>query len=85
MPTQAARRANLRVVIEQLEQDGLSSREAQAHFLGEAVTARRLQAMLEGAYIDALFAGHIEHVLFKPRGWMSKEPSASGLLEPDEA
>jgi hypothetical protein len=44
------------------------TRANQAGFLENAVTAIELQAMLDGAHIDALFAGHVEHVLFKPSG-----------------
>ncbi|MGF6492778.1 hypothetical protein ABIE56_000935 [Luteibacter sp. 621] len=71
MPTQAARLAKLRAVITVLEREGMSSRKAQARYLGNVVTPRRLQAMLDGGRIDALFAAHVEHVLLKPRGWMS--------------
>lgn len=72
MPTQAARLAKLRAVIALLEREGLSSRRAQAQFLGNVVTPRRLQAMLDGGHINTLFAAHVEHVLSKPRGWMSE-------------
>lgn len=72
MPVQAARLANLRSVIRLLEEDGLATRDSQAAFLENAVTAFKLQAMLDGARIETLFAEHVEHVLFKPRGWMSK-------------
>ncbi|WP_369927442.1 hypothetical protein [Xanthomonas sp. NCPPB 2632] len=71
MPIQTARRANLKALIDQLEADDVSTRQAQAVYLGRSVTARKLQAMLDGSHIDSLFAGHIEHVLLKPRGWMS--------------
>jgi hypothetical protein len=37
------------------------------------VTAKRLEAMLAGAYIPTLVAAHIEHVMFKPKGWMSTD------------
>lgn len=72
MPVQAARLANLRSILRLLEEDGLATRESQAAFLETAVTAYKLQAMLDGARIDTLFAEHVEHVLFKPRGWMSE-------------
>jgi hypothetical protein len=73
MKVQTARLNNLRAVIRLLEQDGLASREGQAVYLGRAVTARKLQAMLDGAHIHVLFAEHVEHALFKPRGWMSQQ------------
>lgn len=76
MPIQAARLANLRDVIRLLEQDGLSTREAQVLFLGSPVTEFKLQAMLDGARIDTLFSEHVEHVLFKPSGWMSELPAS---------
>lgn len=79
MPVQAARRANLRTVIRLLEEDGLITRTSQAAFLENAVTAFKLQAMLDGARIETLFAEHVEHVLFKPRGWMSECHSAEAL------
>jgi hypothetical protein len=72
MCVQAARRANLRNVIHLLELDGLSCREAQVQFLNNPVTAYKLQSMLDGAHIPTLFSTHVEHVLFKPRGWMSE-------------
>ena len=71
MPVQAARLANLRSVIRLLEAEGLVTRQSQADYLDNAVTASRLQAMLDGSHIHTLFAEHVEHVLFKPRGWMS--------------
>jgi hypothetical protein len=77
MPVQAARLANLRTVIRLLEEDGLLTRASQAEFLQNAVTAFKLQAMLDGAHIDASFADHVEHVLFNPRGWMSEAHSAT--------
>jgi hypothetical protein len=76
MPVQAARLANLHIVIRLLKEDGLVTRESQAAFLENAVTAFKLQAMLDGAHIDALFSEHVEHVLFKPRGWMNECHSA---------
>ncbi len=72
MPVQAARRANLRSIICLLEEDGLVTRQSQVEYLDSPVTASRLQAMLDGSHIHALFAEHVEHVLFKPRGWMSE-------------
>jgi 16S rRNA U516 pseudouridylate synthase RsuA-like enzyme len=72
MPVQAARLANLRSVIRLLEAEGLVTRQSQADYLDNAVTASRLQAMLDGSHIHTLFAEHVEHVLFKPRGWMSE-------------
>jgi hypothetical protein len=72
MPVQTARLANLRSVVRLLEQDGLVSRQAQVEFLGNTVTVMKLQAMLEGAHIGAMFAEHVEYALFKPRGWMSE-------------
>jgi hypothetical protein len=72
MPFQAARHVNLCTVIRLLEQDGLVTREAQVEFLGNPVTAFKLQAMLEGAWISPMFAERVEHVLFKPRGWASE-------------
>lgn len=72
MPFQAARHANLCDVIRLLEQDGLVTREAQVQFLGNPVTAFKLQAMLDGGWIGPMFAERVEHVLSKPRGWMSE-------------
>jgi len=72
MTVQTARLENLRSVIRLLEEDGFGTRQAQVAYLGNAVTAVKLQAMLDGSHIDALFADHVEHVLFKPRGWMSE-------------
>jgi hypothetical protein len=71
MPTQAIRRAKLREALQELEREGYATREAQALYIGGSATARRLDAMLGGADIPVLFATHVEHVLFKPRGWMS--------------
>lgn len=79
MPVQAARRANLRLVIRLLEEDGLVTRESQVDYLDNAVTASRLQAMLDGSHIHTLFAEHVEHVLFKPRGWMSEAHAPEAL------
>ena len=79
MPVQAARLANLRSVIRLLEEEGLVTRQSQADYLDNAVTASRLQAMLDGSHIHTLFAEHVEHVLFKPRGWMSECHSAEAL------
>ena len=71
MSVQNARRINLQRVLDQLERDGYATREAQALYIGGSATARRLDAMLAGADIAVLLATHVEHVLFKPRGWMS--------------
>jgi hypothetical protein len=79
MPVQVVRRANLRSIIRLLEEDGLVTRESQAIFLENAVTAFKLQAMLDGARIDTLFAEHVEHVLLKPRGWMSETHGQEAL------
>jgi len=35
--------------------------------------------MLDGSHIHALFAEHVEYVLFKPRGWMSEAHSEEVL------
>ena len=78
MPSQAIRRANLRAILHRLASEGYGTREAQALYLGRAVTPNRLEAMLAGAEIPALFAAHVEHVLFKPKGWMS-EPHPDGV------
>jgi len=90
MHTQSIRHVNLTKILEQLESEGYISRESQALYLGGAVTAGRLESMLAGADIPALFASRIEHVMFKPKGWMSTPdttntpgrehtPSPSGL------
>ena len=71
MPTQSIRRTNLRRVLDDLARNGYSTRESQAVYLGRSVTARRLDAMLNGAEIPAFFAAALEHALFKPRGWLS--------------
>jgi hypothetical protein len=75
MSVQNARRINLQRALDQLERDGYTTREAQALYIGGSATARRLDAMLGGGDIPVLFATHIEHVLFKPRGWMSHLPA----------
>jgi len=72
MDLQAIRRSNLRTVLANLERDGYVTREAQALFLGSSVAASRLDSMLAGGYITAMFVNHVEHTLFKPRGWMSQ-------------
>src|SRR6187402_1278151 len=58
--------------------------QSQAAFPENAVTAYKLQAMLDGARIDTMCAEHVEHILFKPRGWMSEPHSAEtfGIDEP---
>jgi hypothetical protein len=83
MPVQAARLANLRSVIRLLEEEGLVTRQSQADYLDNAVPASRLQAMLDGSHIHTLFAEHVEHVLFKPRGWMSEahDPETLDIAE----
>lgn len=81
MSVQHARLENLRAVVLELEAAGHASREAQAAFLGGAVTPRCLQAMLDGAHIHALFAGHLEFILRKPRGWMSRCHEGDGIAE----
>ena len=72
MPIQTARFANLRRIIDALEQRGFLCRQSQANFLGTAASARALQSMLDGVPIPLLFAEHVEHLLSKPRGWMSQ-------------
>ncbi|WP_036114433.1 MULTISPECIES: hypothetical protein [Luteibacter] len=72
MTTQLHRHANLRTILTELEREGYTTREAQALYLGRVVTPARLDSMLAGADIPTLVAAHIEHVLFKPRGWMSE-------------
>jgi hypothetical protein len=71
MPTQAIRRAKLHEALQELKREGHATREAQALYIGGSATARRLDAMLGGADIPVLFVTHVEHVLFKPKGWMS--------------
>jgi len=75
MQVQNNRRKNLIDVLNQLEQEGLATREAQAVYLGGAVSASRLQLMVNGAHISVFFALSAEHALFKPRGWLSKAHS----------
>ncbi|MGE7136353.1 hypothetical protein ACQKIE_01870 [Luteibacter sp. NPDC031894] len=69
MPVQHARHINLRAVLAQLEREGISGYEDQAHHLGN-VTAQRLASMDQGAPIDVLFAEHVEWALNRRRGWM---------------
>ena len=79
MHTQRVRHVKLVQILEQLASEGYCSRESQALYLGGAVTARRLEAMLAGADIPALFASRIEHVMFKPKGWMSETQATDAL------
>ena len=84
MRTQDARHTKLIEILKQLEREGYCSRESQALYLGGSVTARRLEAMLAGADVPALFASRIEHVMFKPKGWMS-QPLGADVTEPEES
>jgi hypothetical protein len=59
------------------------TRASQAAFLENVVAAIKLQAMLDGAHIETLFSEHVEHVLFRPSGWMS-EYHIKEALELDE-
>lgn len=84
MHTQRFRHVKLVEILEQLAREGYCSRESQALYLGGAVTARRLESMLAGADVPALFASRIEHVMFKPKGWMS-QPLGTDATEPEES
>jgi hypothetical protein len=78
MTVQSIRLANLRALVRKLVKEGLATREAQAEFLGNAASAYGLQKMLDGGAIPLLFAEHVEHVMFKPRGWMSENHEVIG-------
>ncbi|MET0936889.1 MAG: hypothetical protein ABWX83_12915 [Luteibacter sp.] len=80
MSVQSARLENLRALVRQLEEAGCVTRAEQARYLGCATTARRLQTMLDGGHIHSLFAGHVDFVLAKPRGWFSTCQGARSSL-----
>lgn len=77
MPVQSIRRANLHKIVQQLEHAGFGSRELQVLYLGRPVSARKLQAMLDGARIESMFAEHVEFVMERPRGWLSHAHEAT--------
>lgn len=73
MPVQAIRLANLQALIQSFEHLGVTGRDAQAALLGCATTGFKLQSMLEGTPVPALFASRVEHSLCKPRGWLDEQ------------
>jgi hypothetical protein len=70
MPIQTARHSNLSRLLRWLEEHGVVGAAAQAAFLGNAVTAHRLESMAAGSEVPVLFARHIEVFLHLPRNWM---------------
>lgn len=70
MPIQTARHSNLRRLILWLEEHGVVGMAAQAAFLGNTLTAHRLESMVSGSEVSVLFARHIEVFLHLPRNWM---------------
>jgi hypothetical protein len=79
MPIQRIRHNNLDRVLRWLEEHQVVGWDAQTQYLGNPVTARRLETMASGADIPVLVARHIEVVLGLPRNWMddSDAPRAS--------
>lgn len=71
LPLQLRRLANLRRLIEQLQREGLRTRDAQADALG-GLTAERLDAFLAGAPVTDALAREIEWIMHRPRRWLDE-------------
>jgi hypothetical protein len=70
MPVQRARHVQLTRILQWMGEGQIVTWEDRVHYLGNPVTARRLEIMAQGGEIPVLVARHIEVVLGLPRGWM---------------
>lgn len=72
MSRQLVRRAKLTRALRFLSVSGIDTFEAQARYLGNAIGAQRLEAMVNGSYINTWFARCLEHAMGLSRGWMDE-------------
>jgi len=75
MSRQDIRRARLQRALQYLSASGIDTFETQARHLGNAIGGARLEAMVNGSYINTWFARCVEHSMGLTKGWMD---------EPDE-
>lgn len=68
---QLCRRANLRTLTEDLEQEGLETLYSKAKFLG--ISAENLRDMLRGAHIDCNTSRTVEDASNRRRGWLDDD------------
>jgi hypothetical protein len=82
MPVQRVRHAQLARILQWMTEGDIVTWEARVDYLGNPVTAKRLEIMAQGGEIPVLVARHIEVVLGLPREWMDDtEADASSLGE----
>jgi hypothetical protein len=70
---QTRRRANLRHLIQSLEEEGVQSASAQAAILAN-MTGPQLQALMDGDAISYTLAREIEWAMNRPSGWLDRDP-----------
>jgi hypothetical protein len=83
MPVQRARHVQLNRILQWMAEGRLDTWEDRVDYLGNPVTAKRLEIMANGGEVPVLVARHIEVVLGLPRGWMDDtQPDTDWLGEP---
>jgi hypothetical protein len=70
---QTRRRANLRHLIQSLNDEGIQSWSAQAAIFAN-MTGPQLQALMEGDPISDALAREIEWAMHRPSGWLDRPP-----------
>ncbi|WP_285404641.1 hypothetical protein [Luteibacter sp. ME-Dv--P-043b] len=80
MPIQIARHAQLARILQWMTEGDIVTWEARVDYLGNPVTAKRLEIMAQGGEIPVLVARHIEVVLGLPREWLDDTQADAGWL-----
>ncbi|HXS18995.1 MAG TPA: hypothetical protein VN764_17475 [Polyangiaceae bacterium] len=70
---QTRRRANLRHLIQSLDEEGVQSVDAKAAIVAN-MTGRQLQGLMEGDTISDTLAREIEWGMNRPNGWLDRQP-----------
>ncbi len=70
---QTRRRANLRHLIQSLENEGIQSWSAQADLLAN-ISGPELQNVMQGANVSDVLAREIEWSMHRPEGWLDRQP-----------
>jgi len=67
---QCARRANLRLLLNELRREGIACREARARMLG--IPAEEFGRIVRGAPVSDRLARDVEWAMNRPRGWLDR-------------
>jgi len=70
---QTRRRANLRHLIQSLDQVGVQSRSLQAEIIA-GMKGPDLQRIIDGGRISDAFAREVEWAMHRPHGWLDRQP-----------